>query len=240
MTKFSSTVGTTSAAKFFPPKPTNEFGFERTAKSLRKPGEAFIGAEDPQWLKSIYLDYDHYAKINAKKKEEKRVATFQKARNLKLRNKQLKEFGKQRRAKEAKERKKKMRSDDYLYHSVSRREFAKLQKMNVFPYRSCNGRNLLGTLPPTTLEYAKPLDKTQERHILGVQHTPAANKLCKKTQLGDLDAVKQLILSETASIHSISRVGESLLHIAGTHGHASVSHPRGYWRSDRRTAGRGG
>ena len=223
MTKYSTTVGTTSLAKYIPPKPTNKYGFERTAKDLRQPGEAFIGADDPGWLKSIYQDYDHYAKITAQKKEEKRLATLQRARNLKRRDKQLKILGQQRLAREEKERKKKKKSDDYLYHSISRREFAKLQKMNVFPYKSCNGRNLLGTLPPKDLKYAEPLDTTQERHIIGVQHTSAANRVAKMAQMGDLDAVKQLILSETASLHSISRVGESLLHIAGTHGHASVS-----------------
>ena len=81
---------------------------------------------------------------------------------------------------------------------------------------------MLGTLPPPGLKYIEPISTKNERHILGVQHTAGSNRLAKVTQMGDLDAVKQLILSETASIHSISRLGEPLLHIAASHAHPEV------------------
>ncbi len=200
--RYGSAVKNSSLVKYREPKATDKYGFVIGAKKKRGPGEGFIGKDEPGWLKKIYTNYQALSAKRLKEKGKKPTTFI--ARKGSHKKKQNEEG----------------RSDDYLYEAISRREFKRLEKMHSFPYRSCNRRNLVGVLPPEN--YRDPISDRQERHIKAVRNTPGANRLAKLVQMGNVKDVKDLLKSKLASIHSVSRTGESMLHVAATHGHIDM------------------
>eukprot|EP00750_Incisomonas_marina_P017612 INCI2274.1.p1 GENE.INCI2274.1~~INCI2274.1.p1 ORF type:complete len:515 (+),score=97.94 INCI2274.1:187-1731(+) len=224
---FSEAIANSSAAKFVPPPPKDKYGFLIKPKAARGPGEAFIGRGDPKWLSKIYENYTKYAvKLpdpNAKKKS---------AAQLQDRLDEMREAERKRETRLARynpraagsNKKTAQASDSYKYNAISKNEFRKAARMPSFPYRGPNGRTLVGDLPPDTYVRHDTSHSVmrKEKHIESLQETPGANKIAKAVQGGNLNEIRNLIVSGICSVHSVSRFGEPLLSIAASHAHPVV------------------
>jgi len=219
---FSDAIASSSAALYRPPPPKDKYGFLVKPKAARGPGEAFIGRDDPKWLSKIYDNYQKYAvklpdpnkrKARTRAQLEDRVDDLR-AANRRLDDKIARNNPKAKKVPKAK-------SDSYKYHSISKREFQKAKSMPAIPYKSPCGRNLVANLPPDTYVRHDTSHSVlrKEKHIESWQHTSGANKIAKAVQAGDLDTVRNLVVSGICSVHSVSRFGEPLLSVAASHAH---------------------
>jgi ankyrin repeat protein len=229
MAVFSDAIAKSSVSTFVPPPERDKFGFLVKPKKARGPGEAFIGRSDPPWLTKIYQNYKQYAvKLPDPNARRDRRSTGELEDSVDA----LRESNWRKQA-AAKERGGSADaalgggggagagSDSYKYNAISKPEFDKMTRMPAFPYKSSNGRNLVGDLPPDMyVQHDTPHSVTRrEKHIVANKDTPGANKVAKAVQAGDVADVRNLLLSGLCSVHSLSRFGEPLLSIAASHAH---------------------